>query len=328
MTRSPGPSSRRPAGIAAAVLVPAQLAYATALAASYLVSRDVWLADVANFFRPHLLAAAIALLAAGVALRRRAAVTGGLVVLVCALAPYAFLPSPAPAQVGRPFTVVSANVLVDNRDPLPFLSIAEVASADILVLQEMRSPWQETLAASGRWPYESTRDLRDNTDMKVFSRFEIVDERKVSPQSADTGGRHPARYELLVGDRRVILYAIHAPTPRRARMWRERAAYFRDLEAALRTEPADAAVIVAGDWNMPPWSPFFRDFLSSTGTGTTESRWWPAPTRFSIRLGGIPQLGTPIDRLVVSANVGLVGLTVGPQFGSNHLPVIVRLSLP
>ncbi len=314
--------------VAIVLVVLAQLGYSVAQVVSLIQSRELWIADLANFIRPHLLLAGVVLFVAGMALPRRATKIGGFVALLAAILPYAFLPSPAPDLGGRELTLVSANVLVDNPDPQPFLSIPEVVSSDILVLQEMRPQWQDALVASGYWPHESNRDLRVNSDMKVFSRFPILDERTVSPESRDTGGRHAVRLELMVDRRPVILYAIHPQTPRRAGMWRERAAYFRDLEASLRDEPPDAAVIVAGDWNIPPWSPFFRDFLWTTGYNTTESRWWPEPTRFSTRFGGITWLGTPIDRVVLSPNVGLAELAMGPQFGSNHLPVIARLSIP
>ena len=96
----------------------------------------------------------------------------------------------------------------------------------------------------------------------------------------------------------------------------------------MKAEPRDAAVIVAGDWNTPPWSPFFQDFLSSTGYRTTESRWWPLPTRFSIRLWALTWIGTPIDRVVLSPALGLEELAMGPKFGSNHLPVVARVVIP
>lgn len=312
----------------AALLVLAQLGYVAAQALSLMLSRSIWPADMANFLRPHLLAVGVGLFVLGVAMRRRSTFAGGVAALAAAVAPYALLPSPAPDLGGRPFTLVSANVLVENPNPGPFLSVPQIASADILVLQEMTSRWQDALSASGHWPHESGADLGAANEMKVYSRFPILGETAVFPESGDTDGRHPIRLELQVGDRVVVVYAIHPQTPRGLAMWRERAAYLRDLAAALRGEAADAAVIVAGDWNTPPWSPFFRDLLATTGYRTTESRWWPSPTRFSVRYGGLTWMGTPIDRVVLSPNVGLVEAATGPKFGSNHLPVVVRLSLP
>ncbi|MFC3643579.1 endonuclease/exonuclease/phosphatase family protein [Aquibium oceanicum] len=302
--------------------------FSAASLVSMALATTMWIADLANFLRPHLLFLATCLFVLSLAFRHVVAALFGTLALLSGLFPFFFLPPPASAQIGAPLTVVTANVYVDNPDPADFLSLPLVSAADILVLQEMTPRWQDALAASGVWPFESSRDLHANTDMKLFSRFPILTERTVSPESADTGGRFAVRYELLVGGRTLIVYAVHPQTPRSPRMWRERSAYLRDLAQALRSERHDTPVVVAGDWNTASWSPFFKNLLSSTGYRTTESRWWPLPTRFSIRFGSWTQLGTPIDRIVLSPAVGLDSLAMGPKFGSNHLPVIARLTLP
>lgn len=104
-----------------------------------------------------------------------------------ALFPFLLLSPTASPQAGIPITVATANVYVDNPEPVDFLSIPSVLAADVLVLQEVTPRWQDALVASGRWAFESSRDLEDNTDMKLFSRFPILDARTVSPDSNDTG---------------------------------------------------------------------------------------------------------------------------------------------
>lgn len=309
-------------------LVAAQFGFATAQVLSVLLAPYVWLADLANFIRLHLLIGAAGLMVLGLLLPVRLARIGGVLVLVSALLPYLLLPSPAPQLGGTPVTVASANLLVGNPNIDAFMAIPDVAGAEILVLQEVTPDWQDALAQSGLWSFESDRNLRAHSDMKVFSRFEIVGERTLSPESTDTGGRHARRLELRVEGRPVILYAVHTQTPRSLPMWHERNAYLRDLAEALKSERPGAQVIVAGDWNTPSWSPFLSDLLTSTGYRTTESRWWPLPTRFSVRFGELTQLGSPIDRIVISPDVGLESVVTGPNYGSNHLPVIARLTLP
>jgi endonuclease/exonuclease/phosphatase (EEP) superfamily protein YafD len=319
---------RRPMLGLVVIVLAAQLGFAAAQLLSMVLSRELWLADLANFIRLHLMMCGIGLAAIGVLLQSRATRIGAVVALVGAFYPYAVLPQQAPSLGGQEFTLVTANVMVDNPDPSKFLEIDDVANADILVLQEVRPSWQEALIAPGLWPHESTRDLASNTDMKIFTRFPIISETRVSPESRDTGGRHASRLELQVGEQRLIVYAVHAQTPRRPAMWRERTAYFRDLQAAIVKEAHDAAVIVAGDWNTPAWSPLYRDFLAETGLNGTDPRWWPIATRYAVRFGSITQLGSPIDRVVLSPHVGLEGIRSGARFGSNHLPVVARLSLP
>jgi len=326
MVDTPFSEKIRRSGIAAMVVL--CVGFAVASLGSMVLSTSMWGADLANFLRPHLLLVATCLLVLSLVFRHIAIAVLGAFAFLSALFPFLLLPSTAFPQAGMPITVATANVYVDNPEPVDFLSIPSVLAADVLVLQEMTPRWQDALAASGRWAFESSRDLEANTDMKLFSRFPILNARTVSPDSSDTGGRFAVRYELLVGDRAVVVYAVHPQTPRSSRMWRERAAYLRDLSNALNSEPRDARVIVAGDWNTPPWSPFFRELLSSTGYRNTESRWWPLPTRFSIRFWSLTQIGTPLDRIVLSPAVGLDSLSMGPTFGSNHLPVIARLTIP
>lgn len=328
MRQSRQSGSRRLLIIAILMVLAGQLAFVAAQLVSIGLSRHLWVADLANFIRLHLMIAGFGLAAIGLILPSRATRVGALAVLVAAVSPYFFLTPQAPSLGGQEFTLVTANVMVDNPDPSGFLQIADVVSADVLVLQEMTPRWQDALIATGLWPYESTRNMRANTDMKVFSRFPITSEAPVSPGSRDTGERHASRLELRVHGRPVILYAVHAQTPRSPEMWRERAAYFRDLQVSIMGEPAHAAVIVAGDWNTPSWSPVYRDFLEATGYNATDPRWWPFATRFAVRFGSILWLGVPIDRVVLSPDVGLESIGTGPKFGSNHVPVITRLSIP
>lgn len=309
-------------------VVATQLLFVAAQLGSMALARQVWLADLANFIRLHLLIIAIGLFALGMVLPSRATRAGAVLALAAGALPYLLLPPQAAYLGGQPFSLVSANVLIDNRDPVRFLSLPEVASADILVLQEVHPEWQDQALARGLWAYDSSRHLYSANDMKLFSRFPIVSEAVVSPESRDTGGRHARRFELSMGTGSLILYAVHTQTPRHPSMWRERSAYLRDLQAALLAEPADAAVVVAGDWNTPTFSPFLHELLEATGYRTTEPRWWPLPTRFMVRFGSFTQLGVPIDRVVLSPNVGLEDIRTGPNFGSNHVPVYTRLSVP
>lgn len=322
------PALSRPMLGLVAVVLGAQLVFVAAQVLSMALSRQLWLADLANFIRLHLMLGGLGLGALGLLIRSRATRMGALATILAAVYPYFSLPVQAPSLGGREFTLVTANVMVDNPDPAGFLQLPEVINADILVLQEVRPSWQEALIASGLWPHESTRDLRSNTDMKVFSRFPILSETIVSPDSRDTGERHPNRLELQVGEQTLVIYAVHAQTPRTEAMWHERTAFFRDLRAAVFNEAADAAVIIAGDWNTPSWSPTYLDFLRDTGFNATDPRWWPTPTRFAVRFGSITQLGSPIDRVVLSPHVGLESIHSAAKFGSNHVPVATRLTLP
>lgn len=306
----------------------AQTLFILAQIGSMALARHLWLADLANFIRLHLMIVGISLAFLGLLLRARLTRIGAVVAFAVAVAPYLLLLPPAPYLGGVEIRIVSANVLVENQHPEDFVALADVREADVLVLQEMRPVWQDRLIETGIWAHESSRDLRSRTDMKVFSRFPVLNETVISAESDDTGGRHPLRLELDVEGRTLIVYAIHAQTPRSSRMWRERTAYFRDLAQAVGAERPDAAVILVGDWNTPPFSPLYKDLLTQVGYARADAGLVPHATRFSLRLAALPQIGVPIDHIVLSPNVGAVSLRTSEKFGSNHLAIVARISLP
>jgi endonuclease/exonuclease/phosphatase (EEP) superfamily protein YafD len=83
-------------------------------------------------------------------------------------------------------------------------------------------------------------------------------------------------------------------------------------------------VIVTGDFNATPWSTPYREFLarselcdSRAGFGIEAT--FPADS-FILRI--------PIDHLLASCSIGIADRRVGPDVGSDHLPIIVELVVP
>ena len=90
--------------------------------------------------------------------------------------------------------------------------------------------------------------------------------------------------------------------------------------AAIAAEMANEALVIAGDFNMTPWSPAYRalrhgSFLHSA---TRFARTWPAPAPFM-----------PLDHILYRGQVSVVNAeawTGGPaRTASDHLPVVMEL---
>ncbi|HSG65741.1 MAG TPA: endonuclease/exonuclease/phosphatase family protein, partial [Gammaproteobacteria bacterium] len=86
---------------------------------------------------------------------------------------------------------------------------------------------------------------------------------------------------------------------------------------------AAGPVVVTGDFNATPYSPYLRDWLERTrledprrgrGIGIT----WPTM---------LPLLGIPIDHCLVSEHFIVAESRQGVAFGSDHYPVFTRLIL-
>jgi endonuclease/exonuclease/phosphatase (EEP) superfamily protein YafD len=82
--------------------------------------------------------------------------------------------------------------------------------------------------------------------------------------------------------------------------------------------------MVLGDLNLSPWSPYFGDLLSSAGLRDSREGFgiqasWPT---------AVPLLRVPIDHVLYSPEVVINHRQIGPDVGSDHLPVVVDFSLP
>ncbi len=213
-----------------------------------------------------------------------------------------------------------------------FQQSVAAAAPDVVVMQEATARWRPTAASLPGLVHVTAPDALST--VVVASRFPIrsapVELEPGATPSRMTGGARAVRVEIDRPDatRKLVLYAVHAPTTRRAAGWAARNAYLAAIADRVRQEPDDTDVIMAGDWNTAFWSPTLASVLSRAGLATTEPGAWPPPTRFFREAGLPPALGTPIDRITVSKRIGLASIAVGGDFGSDHLPVIAALALP
>jgi endonuclease/exonuclease/phosphatase (EEP) superfamily protein YafD len=288
----------------------------------------VWVLDLLTFFWPLIALAAVALLVLALVLAGWPARLLALAALAACLVPYLMLPPRPDDAPGERFRVLAANLFVENDDPRRFVALLAREQPDIVVTEETTEPFAEAVRSSGLYPFESATPLRAADDKKVFSRYPIRAEAQLDDLPGLKVGRHALRLVIESPSGPVVFYAIHPDTPRSPDQWRDRNAYLDRLASAVRAEPATATVVLAGDWNLPAFSPYFRTFFEETGYRFARPGLWLPVTRFSMRLARVAYVGSTIDHVAVSPMVRVTGWERGGDIGSNHLPVIVDLALP
>jgi endonuclease/exonuclease/phosphatase (EEP) superfamily protein YafD len=127
------------------------------------------------------------------------------------------------------------------------------------------------------------------------------------------------RATIRLGDRDVRLWLAHPPNP--IGDGRERAN--RDLRAlGVAVGKERGSRILLGDMNRTEGSPYFADFLRESGLrdsrlGFGSQPSWPTWSFYRI----------PIDHAFVSGDLAVVGRRLGPAIGSDHLPLILDVTL-
>ncbi|MFG1212145.1 endonuclease/exonuclease/phosphatase family protein [Xanthobacter flavus] len=332
-------SGRKSVGVALArFVVIVSIAGVGLVSLSSLLSSRWWVADTFSFFRQEIFVLSICL-AVGVVLLGPSPLRLALVGFLVVFNGVQLLPAGGGAGLGRldnvnRFRVLSSNVYSNNATRELLAGVLTEVDPDIVALQEVVGPWRQYADALQGYPY-SSGDIVPGTggenSIRLLSRYPMSVEPvgiDMHPVARKFGGGQAIRalVKLPFGSE-VVVYAIHPPTPRGYQAWVFRNEYLTAIGRAADSEPDDLPVIIVGDWNTPPWSPVFQRVIGqSAKLISLDNLFWPEATRiFSVIVGLF--IGTPIDRVVTSRNFVNAGLRMGPEFGSDHRPVFVDLSL-
>jgi endonuclease/exonuclease/phosphatase (EEP) superfamily protein YafD len=284
-----------------------------------LAAKVWWVFELFTHFRVQLLAG-LALLALLFAAQRAWTWCGVLALCMAVnvppLVPY-LRPAPAGATQPATLTVLGVNVEADNDKHAELLASIAQSNPDVVLVVEFTERWGEHLAALAEvYPHQFRRPRFDPFGIALFSRhpFESVEELKLGPTSAID-----ARLRTPRGTTRVI--GVHLLPPISADWAMQRNSQLDALAdhaaAAAATEP----LIVLGDFNISPYSPYFQDWLgqahlTDAGRGLGPRFTWPS---------FLPLLGIPIDHCIVSNGLRVAEYRRLAAFGSDHYPVLARL---
>jgi endonuclease/exonuclease/phosphatase (EEP) superfamily protein YafD len=222
-----------------------------------------------------------------------------------------------PAPGGRSMRVALVNVHTANERFDLVRQFILNSQPDVIVLEEVDDRWLTELAGlRASLPHQLNAPRDDNFGVALFSRWPLHESRVVCLGEADVPS---IAARVAVGARLVTVLATHPLPPSSPRY-----AGLRDEQLVAVSEfvaDRDGPAILLGDLNATPWSHAFRRLLresglqdSSRGRGLHAT--WPAQLWL---------LRIPIDHCLVSSGVQVVSKHLGPQVGSDHLPLVVEL---
>lgn len=328
MTEAPPTPSAAPtrrvgfAGLLESVLLLASVATAASWAGSW-----YWWCELISHFRVQLTVVFGALLLIHLVVqRRKLTLTLCVVGLVANAGPVFWATRPTgrpPAPHEARLRVLSVNVHTANRDFAKVRAAIETSGPDLLVLQEVDDRWLVELAPlETRFPHRLDQPRDDNFGLAVWSRHpfrgsEVLEFAEVEvPALAVT---------VVVAGAPVRVLAVHFLPPGDAEYADARNRQLRAVAEWTRTQ--EGSLVVVGDFNSTPWSPFFQDFLRHSRVGSGASTWSLNPTWPAGGLGTF-LLRIPLDHCLVSPGLPVVTRQVGPDIGSDHFPLQTDLAIP
>ena len=280
-----------------------------------------WRLEILSHFRIQYSAAFLLLAAVFAAGRRFRGAAGALALAALNAAPvllFLLPPAPASSTSGPPLRAMLLNVNTSHGNPARVRDAIARETPDLLVLEEISADWLRELApVLSAFPFQHAVPRHDNFGIGLFSRHPFESARVWTFGMAEI----PTLFVDIRHDgRRLSVVATHPMPPASPELAAERNA---QLDALARELAAmDSPVLLLGDLNVSPWSPVYRRFLVATGLqdsarGRSIQPTWPA---------GFPLLWIPLDHALHSDGLAVLARIIGPNVGSDHLPLIVDLA--
>jgi len=226
------------------------------------------------------------------------------------------------AAAAAKLRVMTVNIDFVTHDADRLVAIIKAEHPDILVMEEDYPPVRRAIAErAGGFLYHAEAGI-DPRAISIDSRYPLTD---VHLESTDYVA-HILTAKVAVptaqGTAPVLVIATHPLAP--IRRWK--AAQRKKCLDYLgkRAGEAHVPVILLGDLNLTPHSPYFSALeiaghLIDTAKGRAPDPTWLMPV--------IP-FGLRIDHVLVSSGIAALGRHVTEGFGSDHRGVVVDLLIP
>ncbi|GAA0775135.1 endonuclease/exonuclease/phosphatase family protein [Roseibium denhamense] len=246
---------------------------------------------------------------------------------------------------GNQIRVVSINIENLFLGDTVLQAYLSAVNADVIVFQEtlwwlQERRWERLglpVGGAGSGGFPGNYHVGQLGGLVVYSRFPITGIRPITIDGETPPGAnvyYDADRELIsltleTPSKAVKLVAIHPDSPRTKSRWQNKRRYFDATDDLIRDlrSANELPLLAIGDWNSAPWSARFQRSLSDNNLKTAYPGGWPQTTRFffDYRLHWI--LGAPVDQFAVTEGLEVLGVSLGPDIGSDHLPLVVDLAV-
>lgn len=225
---------------------------------------------------------------------------------------------PAPTD-GQPIRAMLMNINAGNGNTELVLGSVEQFSPDVLLLEEVTPKWAHELESLNTiYPYRVEKPQAGCFGIMLLSRYPLEHGQILQ---IGTAGVPSIAAELHCPQGVISIIGTHALPPVGSEGSRQRNIQLAALPVVIKEQRHPTLLI--GDLNTTPWSPHFRQLIRDSGLKNSMKGFgfqpsWPV---------GVPFMKIPIDHMLHSEEIVIHARGLGPDVGSDHLPVIVDFSI-
>ena len=228
---------------------------------------------------------------------------------------------PPKTDTGGPeeLKLLHANVLSTNNKHQRLVDLVAAEDPDMIFLKEITDDWVSGLRPLLKdYPFIHSVARSGNFGIAVYSRIPFD---SVSHVDSPPLGYPTITVRATVGNQRLTLISSHPTIPLGKQLHSARNQHFNSMRDLVQA--ADRPVVLLGDFNATMWDRHFKKLMQSSGLADARQGFGILPTWPTY----MPFAMIPIDHVLVSEGISVTNMKTGKSIGSDHLPLIVTLSL-
>ena len=220
---------------------------------------------------------------------------------------------------GRDLKLLNANVHSTSAAYDKLFALIEREQPDVVVLQETTAAWAEQLEGlAAQYPYRVVEAREGNFGIALLSKHHFAAEATVG---SDPLGFPTIVATIDVGGQALELVATHPMIPLGRRNFDDRNLQLVSVAGLLRRTTGPRVLV--GDLNTSLWDVNYKYLEARTGLRNARRGFGVLPTWPTF----LPIAMIPIDHVLVSTDIGVREVRTGPRIGSDHLPLVVTITL-
>lgn len=231
------------------------------------------------------------------------------------------------SNVAPQIRVLSFNINVQNKNQDEVINVVRDNNPDVAVFIEVDKNAVENLKDNLKdtLPYAFRSH---GGGLAMLSRFPIKD---AKGDNFNGQGGHNLIATLEVDKKPIKLIGTHPLVPVKQGTF-----HSRNLQLAALSNyigGLNEPLILVGDFNLTPWSPYYRRFINQTKLHNTRLGFgilptWPKPaSHVNLPHWLLPLMNIPIDHCFVSQHFGVAKIYAGANANSDHAALITDLIL-
>jgi endonuclease/exonuclease/phosphatase (EEP) superfamily protein YafD len=235
---------------------------------------------------------------------------------------------PIQSQIGisdHHLKIIQANVHWKNQNDSALIKLVTTEQPDILIVQEVSRFWKQKLKLLNKqFPYMEIYSDKDKLGLEIELGIAVLSRFPFEYADVFLLGR-AKRETLLVGvkiNQKILsLVTTHPWAPISQKLFDLRNEQLTAVTTLIQKQPTPK--ILVGDFNTSLWSPYYTRLIQNTGLVNARQGFGILPTYptfFSL-------LMIPIDHCLVSPDIKVINIKTGKNIGSDHLPLIIEISI-